>query len=146
MIASDNLWWIGGNVVDKPRDEVTMGPWRMPRRERALVDILERSLFVDSSGAQAQVAEQYKKIQALSLGRGKNLVLDFALARAHRLRPRRVKKQFVVRPRKPTELLVKDCKAMTVLKMTCDESGDFARRDARVSHVPFSIKRSRPGV
>ena len=86
MIAFDDFWWTGGNVVDKPRDEVTMGPWRMPRRERALVDILERSLFVDSSGAQAQVAEQYKKIQALSLGRGKNLVLDFALARAHRLR------------------------------------------------------------
>lgn len=99
--------------MDKTRDEVTMGPWRMPRLEQALAAILERSLFVDSSGAQAQVAEQYKKIQALSLGRGKDLVLDFAPARAHRLRPRRVKKQFVVRPRKPPELLVKDRKAMT---------------------------------
>ena len=126
--------------------EAALGLWRMPHLDQALVTILERSLFTDSSRAQAQVAEQYKKIQALSLGRGKNLVLDFVLARAHRLRPRRVKKQFVVRPRKPAELLVKDCKAMTVLKMTCDESGDFARRDARVSHVPFSIKRSRPGV
>ena len=99
--------------VDEPRDEVTMGPWRMPRLEEALVAILERSLFVDGGRVQAQVAEQYKKIQALSLGRGKNLMLDLALARPNRLRPRRVKKQFVVRPRKPAELLVKDRKAMT---------------------------------
>lgn len=104
---------LGGAVVEKPRDQVTDGRWRMPRLDQALVAILERSLFVDGSRVQAQVAEQYKKIQALSLGRGKNLVLDLAPARANRLRPRRVKKQFVVRPRKPAELLVKDREAMT---------------------------------
>jgi hypothetical protein len=85
----------------------------MLRPEQPLVTILERSFVVDGSRAQAQVAEQYEKIQALSLGRGKDLVLDFALARANRLRPRRVKKQFVVRPRKPAELFVKDREAMT---------------------------------
>ena len=127
----------GGNVVEKPRDEVTMGPWRLPRLEQALVAILERSLFVASSGAQAQVAEQYKKIQALSLGRGKNLVLDFALARAHRLRPRRVKKQFVVRPRKPPELLVKDRKAMT-------RQSNHRTLKARKSRIAARILRERP--
>lgn len=123
--------------MDKRRDELTMGPWRMPRLELALVAILERSLFVNSSGAQAQVAEQYKKIQALSLGRGKNLVLDFALARADRLGPRRVKKQFVIGPRKPPELLVKDRKAMT-----CHPNHRASK--ARKLRIAARILRERP--
>jgi len=93
--------------------ETDLGLWRMPHLDQALVTILERSLFTDSSRTQAQVAEQYEKIQALSLGRGKDLILDLAPARPNRLRPRRVEKQLVVRPRDAAELFVKDREAMT---------------------------------
>ena len=98
--------------MSKFRDAVTVSLLRMPLPEQPLIPILERSFAVDGSRAQAQVAEQYEKVQALSLGRGKDLVLDLALAGANRLRPRRVKKQFVVRPRNPAELLVKDRETM----------------------------------
>ena len=109
----------------------------MPRLEEALIAILERSLFLDGGRVQAQVAEQYKKIQALSLGRGKNLVLDFALARANRLSPRRVKKQLVVRSRKPPELLVKDREAMT-------RQANHRTSKARKIRIAARILRERP--
>src|ERR1700730_2039446 len=99
--------------MDKRKHEVTIGPWRMPYLVQPLFSILERSLFVDGSRVQTQVAEQYEKIQALSLGRGKDLMLDLVPASANRLRLRRVEKQFVVRPRHPPELLVKDREPMT---------------------------------
>src|SRR5713101_3568028 len=102
-----------GDIMDKSRDEVAVGSSRMPHQEQPLITILERSLVVDGSRAQAQVAEQYEKIQALSLGRGKDLMLDLAAAGANRLGLRRVEKQFVVRPRDPAELLVEDRETIT---------------------------------
>jgi hypothetical protein len=99
------------NHIDS--QEAALGSWRMPHLDQALVAILEQSLFADSSRAQAQVAEQYENIQALGLGRGADLILDLAPARPNRLRPRRVEKQLVVRPRDATELFVKDREAMT---------------------------------
>src|SRR5260370_17326623 len=100
--------------MDNSRDQVVVGPRRMPRLERPLITILERSLVADASRAQAQVAEQYEKIQALSLCRGKDLMLDLVPAGPDRLRLRRVEKQLVFRPRNPPELLVQVPKTLTL--------------------------------
>ena len=61
---------------------------RPPLPEQPLITILEESVVADGSRAQAQVAEQYEKIQALSLGRSKDLILDLAPAGADRFWPR----------------------------------------------------------
>jgi len=117
--------------------EAALGLWRMPHLDQALVTILERSLFTDSSRTQAQVAEQYEKIQTLSLGRGKDLILDLAPAGADRLWPRRVEKQFVVGSRHPAELLVKDREAMT-------RHPNHRASKARKIRIAAGILRERP--
>jgi len=127
----------GDNIMDKSRDEVTVGPRRMPRLERPLITILERSLVADASRAQAQVAEQYEKIQALSLGRRKDLMLDLVPAGADRLRLRRVEKQLVVRPGDPAELPVEDRKTMT-------RQANHRALKARKIRIAAAIVRDRP--
>jgi len=128
---------IKASIMDKPRNEVTVGARRTPHGEHPLIVILERSLVADGSRAQAQVAEQYEKIQALSLGRGKNLVLDLEAARANRLRPRRVEKQLVVRSRDPAELLVEDRETVT-------RQPNHRALKARKIRIAAAIVRDRP--
>ena len=99
--------------MNKSTDEAAVGSRRILRAEQPPIIILERSVVADGSRAQAQAAEQYEKIQALSLGRGKDLILDLAPAGANRLWPRRVEKQFVVGTRESAEIFVEDREAMT---------------------------------
>ena len=61
---------------------------------------------------QTQVAEEDEEVQTLSLGRGKDLVADFVLAGANRLRQRLIEEQFVVGLGQASELLVEDREAM----------------------------------
>src|SRR5690348_11810524 len=100
-------------IMNNRTDEAAPGSRQMPLPEQPLITILEKSFVADGSRAQAQVAEQYEKIKALSLGRSKDLILDLAPAGADWFWPRRVEKQFVVGPWKPAELLVENREAMT---------------------------------
>ena len=126
-----------GNIMDESRDEVTVESLRILQLETPPVTILERSLVVDGSRAQAQVAEQYEKIQALSLGRSKDLILDLAPARPNRLRPRRVEKQLVVRSGDPAELLVEDRETVT-------RQPNHRALKARKIRIAAAIVRDRP--
>ena len=124
--------------MDESRDEVTVESLRILQLETPPVTILERSLVVDGSRAQAQVAEHYEKIQALSLGRGKDLMLDLDAARANRLRLRRVEKQFVVRSGDSAELLVEARETMT-------RQPNHRALKTRKLRIAARVVRDRPG-
>ena len=131
--------------MKKSTDEAAVGSRQVtdgsspkpPLPEQPLITILDEAFVADSSRAQAQVAEQYEKIQALSLGRSKNLILDLAPAGADRLRPRRVEKQFVVGPRKPAELLVENREAVT-------RQPNYRALKTRKMRIAARILRERP--
>jgi hypothetical protein len=108
-----------------------------PLPEQPLITILEESVVADGSRAQAQVAEQYEKIQALSLGRSKDLILDLAPGGADRFWPRRVEKQFVVGPREPAKLPVENREAVT-------RQPNHRALKARKMRIAARILRERP--
>src|SRR5882672_7587470 len=127
----------GGNIMNKSTGEAAVGSRRILRAEQPPIIILERSVVADGSRVQAQVAEQYEKIQALSLGRSKDLILDLAPAGADRFWPRRVEKQFVVGPREPAKLPVENREAVT-------RQPNHRALKARKMRIAARILRERP--
>ena len=123
--------------MNKSTDEAAVGSRRMLLPEQPPIIILERSVVADGSRAQAQAAEQYEKIQALSLGRGKDLILDLAPAGADRFWPRRVEKQLVVGPREPAKLPVENREAVT-------RQPNHRALKARKMRIAARILRERP--
>jgi hypothetical protein len=83
-------------------------------------------------GAQAQIAEQYEKIETTSLSGSENLASDLVIAGASWIRPRLIEKQLVVGPRQAAKFLVEDREAMADHRDHCASEAQIIKIAARL--------------